>query len=195
MSIGKRVVEAIEKYFAGDAEGALIPTSIAIDATAQKFYGKQGRGSYKQFLSDNLRLITRSGLNGRVIANLNIAVPDEFLAKWPDMKTGPDNLCPIQDIFYHVVRCGLLHSGALPAQLKFESEAKIIVASDLVTLPSSLVLGFLVAVIACPANAGETLVGNYTLGLNDYQIPLNILWGKKDRLWNLYVAMDEIWKD
>ena len=40
MSIGKRVVEAIKKMQSGDAEAALIPTSIAIDATATKLYGK-----------------------------------------------------------------------------------------------------------------------------------------------------------
>lgn len=55
MSIANRVEDAFDKFTGEDADGALIPCSIAIDATAQKFYGKPGRGSSKAFIRDPIK--------------------------------------------------------------------------------------------------------------------------------------------
>lgn len=194
MTIGKRIADALDKFHANDAEAALIPVSIAIDATAQKLYGKQGRGSYKDFISDNMLLISKAGLNGRQIENIFLQVPPEFVTRWPQMKVGSDRLCRLDEILYHVVRCGLLHEAELSSALVFQPEVKIELKDGTIRLPSKLIVGFIVAIVACPANKGEKLPDRYGIGLNGYQIPFSALWGKKEQLWNLYQAMDEMWK-
>jgi hypothetical protein len=194
MTIGKRISEALDKFHANDAEGALIPVSMAIDATATKFYGKQGRGSYKDFINENMLLISKAGLNGRQIENISLQVPPEFVTKWPQMKVGPDRLCRLDEILYHVVRCGLLHECELASALVFQPEVKIEIKDGKIRLPSKLIVGFVVAIVACPANKDESLPDRYGINLSGYDIPFSALWGKKEQLWNLYQAMDEIWK-
>lgn len=199
MSIGKRVAEAIQKYN---------------DATAQKAYGKPGRGSYKQFVKDNLYLITKIGL-GISIENIILKVPPEYLAKFPEMKADSDGSCRIEEILYHVVRCGLLHEAQLPPNLHFHFDTpghgQFSVAPDKLQIPASLIMGLAIAVITCPANLDEQMdEGGYLtissavnaayqresgeLMLHGYGIPFNHLWGKRDSLWKIYQGIDEIWK-
>lgn len=194
MTIGKRVAEALDKYHASDAEAALLPTCVAVDATANKLYGKSGRSSYKEFIKENMLLISKAGINGLQIENLSLAVPAEFVARWPRMEVGDRRICRVEEIFYFVVRCSLVHDAELPPKIVFQSEVKFEVKTDEIRLPSTLIVGLLVAVVACPANSDETIPENYGLNVGGYGLPFNALWGKKDKLWNLYQAMDEIWK-
>ena len=108
MSIGKRVAEAVEKMDAGDPEGALFQISSAIDATAKREFSKAGRRSYKDFVHDNLALITDITFQGTRILNLHFAFDHPQIAK------DSSGTCTIQDILYHAVRCGLYHDSALP---------------------------------------------------------------------------------
>ena len=63
MSISKRIAESVDKMVAGDAESALIPVSIAVDATASKVYpNKNNNQAYKDWIHDNLSLITKVGI-------------------------------------------------------------------------------------------------------------------------------------
>lgn len=197
MTIGKRIGEALDKWAAKDADAALIAVSIAIDATAQKAYGKGGRGSYKQFIRDNMPLITRVAFGGSVAGAINLNVPAEYRAKCPDMKADANGLCGLEEIFYHVVRCGLLHEGVLPANLNvhFKSTGEFNVQPDLLEVPASLIFGFAVAVVGAPANVGERIEERFAFNLNGMCVPFNRLWGKKDQLWNLYEAVHAIWHD
>jgi hypothetical protein len=70
MSVGSKVAEAIEKMAVSDYEEALFQICSAIDATATAEAGKRGRGSYKDFIHDNLTLITKIGFDRR-IQNMN----------------------------------------------------------------------------------------------------------------------------
>src|SRR5258708_38169777 len=100
MSIGKRVSDAIDKMEASDPEGALFVICAALEATGVKEFGQKGRSSYKDFISQNLGLITDIALGGRIL-NLRL----EF--DHPEMKKNADGVYPIEEIFYHAVRCGL----------------------------------------------------------------------------------------
>ena len=181
MSIGKRVAEAVDKMAQNDAEGALLPISSAVDATATKHFNCRGRKSYKDFIYENLGLITKVGL-GSSIMNINLKYDH------PNLKTGPNGLSTIQDILYHVVRCGLDHSAELPSTLKFVDENKLQVENDLLVLPASLIYGLIVAVVVCPENTDQTIPDNYRLNLRGVQIKLNDLWGKKTKLENLFAG-------
>lgn len=112
VSIAKRVAEAVEKMAQDDVEGALLPISAAIDATATKHFNRGGRDSYKRFLHENLGLITKIAF-GPSVLNINLKYDH------PDIETGPDGLCTIEQILYHVIRCGLAHNADLPSTLKF----------------------------------------------------------------------------
>jgi hypothetical protein len=126
MSIVKRLIESLDRLDDNDAEGALIPASIAVDATASQFYGAPGRKSFKTFIHDNMKLISRCGLNGCKIENLNLQVPQDFVAKFPQMHLlDARGLCSLQELFYHVVRCGLVHEAELHPMLVFKDEARI----------------------------------------------------------------------
>jgi hypothetical protein len=185
VSIAKRVAETVEKMAQNDAEGSLLPISSAVDATATKHFNRRGRKSYKDFIHENLGLITKVGF-GPSVMNINLKYDH------PDLETEPDGLCTIQDILYHVVRCGLAHSAELPSTLKFVDENKIQVENDLLVLPSSLIYGLIAAVVVCPENTDQTIAENYGLNVRGFQIALNDLWGKKTELENLFAAMEAI---
>jgi hypothetical protein len=185
MSIGKRVAETVEKMAQNDAEGALLPISAAVDATATKHFNRRGRKSYKDFIYENLGLITKVGL-GPSVMNINLKYDH------PDLETGPDGLCTIQDVLYHVVRCGLAHSAELPSTLKFVDEYKFKVENNLLVLPASLIYGLIAAVVVCPENTDQTIPDNFGLNVRGFQITLNDLWGKKTELENLFAAMEAI---
>ena len=164
---------------AGDAEGALLAISSALGATATRHFGRPGRSSYKAFLHKNLSLITRVGF-GRTILNINLRY------RHPDLKATPGDSHPIQDILYHVVRCGLSHSAALPETLRFVDERKFQVEDDLLVLPSSLIYGFIVSVVVCPENSDQSLSDEYGLNVCGIQVMLNDLWGRRDILDDLF---------
>ncbi len=168
-----------------DAEGALLPISSAVDATATKHFKRRGRKSYKDFIHENFDLITKVAF-GTLLMNLNLQYDH------PELETSPDGLCTIQDVLYHVVRCGLLHSAELPSTLKFVDEKIIRVENDLLILPASLIYGLIAAVVVCPKNTDQTIPDNYRLSVRGFQIKLNDLWGKKTELENLFVAMEAI---
>ena len=185
MSIGKRIAEAVEKMAQNDPEGALLPLSSAVDATATKLFSRRGRKSYKDFIHQNLALITKVGF-GPSVLNINVKYSH------PDLETDQAGLCTIQDVLYHVVRCGLAHAAELPPTLRFVDESRFEIDNDVLSLPGSLVYGLLAAVVVCPANTDQAIADNYGLDVRGFQVPLNRLWGKKTELESLLAAMDAI---
>src|SRR5688500_6195752 len=114
MSVGKRVAEAIDKMQQRDAEGALFQICAPIDSTAKREASKGGGKTYREFVHDNLGLITRVGL-GVGILNVNLGQFDH-----PKIKTDEHGRCSVEQILYHAVRCGLYHEGKLPPNLRFD---------------------------------------------------------------------------
>jgi hypothetical protein len=118
--VGKRVAEAIQKMSVKDPEGALIPASIAVDATAIKeFPNKRNNISYKQFINHYLPLITKVSLGGLSTTGLR------FGYFHPDITPDSEGEVSIEQIFYHIVRCGLLHNAKLPDNLIFTNKSMI----------------------------------------------------------------------
>src|SRR5262245_13698054 len=107
MPIGKQVSDAVTKMDAKDPEGALFAICAAIEATATKEFGAGGRRNYKDFIHQNLDVITWTAFGPRIL-NLKLAY------QHPDVKLDADGLCTFEDIMYHVVRCGLYHTTDLP---------------------------------------------------------------------------------
>lgn len=184
--IGKRVTAAVQSMDNEDAEGALHDICSAIEATATKENGRGGRSSYKEFIHNNLDIITKFGL-GNSILNIDL----EFQFQNPHMTANPDGTFPIQEILYHVVRCGLYHEGGLPLAVAFSKEAEFSVDDDQLTLPSPLIHGLIVAVVTSPANAQELFpTGGIKAG--GIEIPFSVLRGKKKELQTLLEALDQV---
>jgi hypothetical protein len=175
MSIGNRVAAALTAFSSNDTEQALHDICSAIDTTATKEAGKGGRRSYEEFIRDNFVLISRTafGVEG-TIGKLRIAY------NHPDITPDADGLCGIEEVVYHVVRCGLYHEASLPATLTFVQTnfIKCDRGSTLV-LPANLVKGLIAAVVVSPANSGETIDPKYELTFDFVKISVNKLWGKR----------------
>lgn len=181
--IADRIIEAFQKLQQKDFEGALIPISIALDATAKREYGKGGRASYKDFIKSNMRLITRSGC-GPSIGNIQISFSH------PEIKNPrPDGTCTMDEILYHIVRCSLLHEAELGPGLRFEEGNSLFMDGQTQVLPSCLINGLLISVVAAPVNTGERVGDQYGLLLRGYHAPLNLLWGKRDQITDLLEAI------
>lgn len=188
MSIGKRVSEAIDKMEASDPEGALFAVCAALEATAVKEFGQKGKSSFKDFIFQNLGLITDIALGGRRILKIRLAFDH------PEMPKSTDGSYLIEEIFYHAVRCGLYHEARLPKNLQFTNERKIGCTKDgVLLLPASLVYGFIVAVIVAPVNVDETAHKPGTLNMGKFPIPISKLWGRRaELLWLLDVEAEVI---
>jgi len=183
MSIAKRIEEAIRNMGVGDVESALIPTSIAVDATAsQEYPAEKNNVAYKRFISENLALITRIAFGGVAITSAIWLQYDH-----PDLRPSADGLCSLEQIMYHVVRCGLLHDAKLAHDLQFvwDNTIRVDPETNSLVLPASLIYGLLVAVVVSPANARETAKGSYRLEFCGCSIALDRLWGKKAELFDL----------
>ena len=175
MSVGRKVEKAIDMMDGDDPEEALFEISSAIDATAKKERKKGGRACYKDFIHENLGLITDVAF-GKSILNLHLRF------KHPNIETDERGRCTVEDVFYHAVRCGLYHEATLPSNLRFTGEGQIRVDEDSLVLPSSLVYGLIAAVVASPANVDERVSGGSLLNLGYGPMLLNCFWGKRDEL-------------
>jgi len=187
MSIGKRISDTIDKMEAADPEGALFQICAAIDVTAKNEFGKSGSKNYKNFIHQNLGLITDIAFGGRKILNLNLAYDH------PELKKNVDGSVPVQDIFYHIVRCGLYHEATLPDDLKFTDDMQIrIEENGVLVLPSALIYGLICAVVVSPANRDERAPKEAMLNFGEFPIPINKMWGHRNELLWLLDAVNEV---
>ncbi len=185
MTVGTRVSDTIDKMEISDPEGALFQICAAIDATAKTEFGKSGGSSYKNFIHQNLGLITDIAFGGCKILNLHLEYDH------PKLKKNTDGCVPVQEILYHVVRCGLYHDASLPKDLKFTDERQIRTKDGVLVLPSALIYGLIIAVVVSPVNCGEHVPKKSTLNLGGFPIPINKLWGCRDELLWLLDVVDE----
>lgn len=103
MSIRSRLEDATALFSAGRREGAFVQVLIAAAATSRKRYSKEkwdDSESFKNFIYDELGVIT----NGM---KYNVAFP--FLGR----------KMPLEEIFYHHLRCQLVHEGEMPETISF----------------------------------------------------------------------------
>jgi hypothetical protein len=192
MTIADRVTQASERMVKGDHEGALFQICSALEATAAREYGRAGRGAYKQFIHENLELITRIGFRCR-IANLNFGIDLNRFRPTDDQLTpeGPDGSFTIEQILYHVVRCDLYHNAGLPPHIEFGPEPVIRCDVDKVFIAGSIVNGLILSVVASPANVGHAMTDDFWFDFTEgVKLRLNKFWGKRDALRSLIAAFD-----
>lgn len=167
-------------------DDALLQLCPAIDATAKAEFGISGRSSYKRFIGENFELITRLAFGGPAISNLFLGV------EHPMLEPDADGCASVQDVLYHVVRCGIIHDAAIHDAVCFAPEDTIRVAEGRVQLPQSMVWGMILAVIVAPVNRDQTSQTPKSVTLAGVcTIPFDRLWGRRQELhWLLGV-----WKE
>ena len=183
MSVGKRIAETIDKLTTEDYEGALIPASIAVDATASNEYpGQNNNSAFKNFVGDNFHIVTRVSSGGQSCFGI-------LRVKYshPRITSDANGACNVKDIFYHAVRCGLLHDAQLPTGIEFQKGNVISVRDGHVILPAEFITGLIVSVVLAPSNANETMPERYTMNLLNRSYILNDLFGQRETFlkdWN-----------
>ena len=175
MSIGKRVTDAVEKGLRGDPEGALFAICAAIEETARRERRRKGRQGYKAFIADNIHIVSGIGLS-HPIAGLQIAYSH------PDLPATDDGHARIEDIVYHVMRCGLYHSAALPASVAFTDNRIGSDGKGNLLLPKSIVAGLVVSVVCSPANIREITDPKFYVTALGERFVLNEIWGKRSEV-------------
>jgi hypothetical protein len=175
MSITKRVIDAFAKMVANDPDGALFQICAAIEKTAKRERRPKGKKGYKAWVSDNVPIITAIGI-GPALAGLRVAYSH------PELPPSADGAHGIEDIIYHVVRCGLYHDASLPTDLQITEDKVGSGQAGELLIPKNLVLGLIVAVAASPANANEQTTTGYFFSIADTRFELDKVWGKRASL-------------
>jgi len=182
MSIAKRILETIQKFEINDIEGALIPVCIAVDATAKREYPslKSNSVRYKAFLRDNLWIIGLVGFNGLIGQKIRL----QF--NHPDIKQDESGLCNIEDIIYHIIRCGLLHEASIDKYIKFSSKTILSFDRTKYIISKSLPLGLAAAVILSPFNRNEKIGDSIGIEIGKAGFLIDHIWGKKNDIGLLF---------
>jgi hypothetical protein len=174
VTIGKRVLEALQKAEGGDFEASLIPLCIAIDATAKKEHPNFVVGKrYKEFLRNNAWII--GYVSFRIVAKevrLGLA--------HPKLRPGPDGLVLFEDILYHVVRCGLLHEGTFSDYVELSPTIHYGYNPPRLVIGQGIVWGLLFATVLPPVNAAESIASDAWLSVDGQRATVNELWGRRN---------------
>ena len=144
MSIQSFVSAAKLLYAEGFYEESLCLTCSAIDACSALVYPDKGvTNRYKLFLKTHFRTISEIGFPGISASGIRIKVNTNI----PELKTDSDGFVNMEQIIYHVVRCGLVHSCSINASVVFTDQTMIgDWNADKFYLPTALIWGLIAAV-------------------------------------------------
>lgn len=117
---------------------------IAIDASAQKQYPSLKVGErYKKFIATNFRKICSKGFPGISADFIKIKVNADV----KNLKPDKNGYVGMEDIIYHVIRCGLVHDCTINQSVKFIDSTIIGNWEEgLFFLPKSIIIGLIDAV-------------------------------------------------
>ena len=172
MSIETRVKNAIQHFSQGNSESALHDICSAIEATCKRSLGKGGGGNYKRFVEENIEVITRVATGG-MVRTYGIHV----LYDHPKIPKDSGGGCSLQDILYHVVRCGLYHESSIPNDIVFHETTLIGNYDGILYLSKGFVLGLVVAVMIDPSNAEFAGPDGMAFACQGGSIQFDEIWG------------------
>lgn len=175
MSVGARVLEALEHYERGNPEGALVAACVALDATARKEYSTKATVGerYKAFVHENLWVIGWVGFRGVIAQQIRLK------ALHPKVDVGPDGMCSIEDVIYHVIRCGLIHEASVNEYVAFSDEVIMGYDGPRYVFDSHLPVGLAAAAVLSPVNRDERTGDGAWIRLGSRSFLVNELWGRR----------------
>lgn len=176
VSVGQRVQSMIDHMEKGEIELGLSDICIAVDITSQKYYNEKSSAEcYKRFLKENMWMILVTVFGSVIIDGVKIPFSHK------DIRSDADGYCTLEQIAYHVMRCGLIHSTGEDSRIIWSNKTALAIDSENnLILSPSFIWGLALAVIACPVNANE-LVGDLCwISTASFKYLINDLWGKRD---------------
>lgn len=141
MSVKSFVESAIILHENNKYNEALCLVCIAIDACSAKRYpDRKVSERYKLFLHEHFRTICRYGFPGIEAANIRIKVNTQI----ESLKTDTYGYIDMEQIIYHTLRCGLVHTCTIEETVQF-TEATIIGSfnSDTFYIPKMIIWGLI----------------------------------------------------
>ena len=144
MSVQSFVNAAQVLYNQNFYEEALCLACIAVDSAATLAYPQKGvTERYKLFLKDNFRTISEVGFPGISAAGIRIKVNSAI----DNLKCDQNGYVDMEQIIYHVLRCGLVHGCNIDNTIKFTGRTFIGNDHDgKFYLPETIIWGLLAAV-------------------------------------------------
>jgi hypothetical protein len=116
MSVNSFLEAAQYLYNGNFYDEAFCLVCVAIDTSAQIQYpGLKVGERYKKFISANFREICSKGFPGISADFIRIKVNTEV----KNLKLDENGYAGMEDIIYHVIRCGLVHDCAIDQSVKF----------------------------------------------------------------------------
>ncbi len=120
---------------------ALCLACIAVDACALKCYPNKKKSSerYKLFLKENFRDICELGFPGIIASNIKIKI------NIPNVNLKPDKnkYVNMEQIIYHILRCGLVHQCEIDKTVEFTDSTEIGDWNDKFYIPKAIILGLI----------------------------------------------------
>lgn len=174
ITIGQRVQSMIDHMEKGEIELGLSDICIAIDITSQKYYQEKSSAScYKRFLKDNMWMILVTGMS-TVLEGVKIPFSH------PDVRSDADGYCTLDQIVYHIMRCGLIHSTGENSKIIWNGRTSLAVDKDgNINISPSFIWGLALTVITCPVNANEHVGDLCWISTASFKYLINDLWGKR----------------
>jgi hypothetical protein len=178
LSVGQRVKEAIDYMGTGQVVSALTPTCIALDITAQRVAGakRSGRKIFKDFIQKSMWLITLIGFPG--LMSSEVRVPFHH----PEIPPNSTGTVGIDEIVYHVLRCGSVHSDEKNSKITWNKNISLGIDHNTgnLVLHEQLVWGLLAAVIFMPENKDEQIPDTYWISIWGFKNFVTEFWGRID---------------
>lgn len=147
MSVQSFINAAKILYAENFYEESLCLVCSAIDAAAAQSYpDKKVTERYKTFLKDHFRTITSIGFPGISADGIRIKVN----TKVDSLKSDADGYVDMEQIIYHVLRCGLVHRCDIDDSIEFTD--RTIIGdwnTDKFYIPKSIIWGLIAAVENC----------------------------------------------
>ena len=127
----------------GYYQEALCLCCSAIDAYSSKHYSNKNNNSrYKQFLKDHFRTICEIGFPGISASCIKIKVN----ANIEDLRPDSDGYVTMEQIIYHVLRCGLVHNCSVPEAIEFSEDTIIGDWGNRFYIPKPIILGLIASI-------------------------------------------------
>jgi hypothetical protein len=145
---------AVELHALGRHDVALALACAAIDATAAKAFPnvKESGRRYKSFLKRSMSVVIKFGFPGIEANSIRIKC-----INIPDLKKDAEGYVGIEDIIYHVVRCGLIHQCEIDSRVVFTDRTELGNFGTSFRVPKQLISGLICAVKLDRINAAEFL--------------------------------------
>lgn len=176
MAISNFVSAGIALHNKGKMDVSLALICSAIDATSKKMFRNDSNNCrIKKFVKLNMSIITKYGFPGLIATDIKIKCIDIPYNLKPDR----DGYVGIEDIIYHVIRCGLIHECEIDNLVEFTDTTIIGDFIGKFKIPKQLFWGLALSVIFSHVNVDEPIYDEVLININGMGYNLQELWGKE----------------